>query len=86
MCAGRGRGLSAADGSLQGVRVHRVKITLLDRGRGGLRLIARGRSDSEIAAEPVIGLETVRTCVSRILAGLTRGTGCGRAGPVVGED
>ena len=43
---------------------------LAPREREVLRLIARGLSNAEIAVEMVIGVETVRTYVSRILAKL----------------
>lgn len=41
---------------------------LTTRGGEVLRLMARGPSDAEIAAEPVLGVETVTTRVSRVLA------------------
>jgi DNA-binding NarL/FixJ family response regulator len=48
----------------------RVRALLAPREVEVLRLIARGRSNAEIAAELVISPETVKTYVSRILAKL----------------
>ena len=43
-------------------------------GPGWVRLIAQGRSNSEIAAELFLGVETVKTHVRNVLAKLVPGT------------
>ncbi|WP_190818554.1 response regulator [Saccharopolyspora pogona] len=51
-------------------RASRPQVELTEREAGVLRLVARGMSNSEIAAELFIGVQTVKTHVGNVLAKL----------------
>lgn len=62
------RKLAASRGTVRDTGLARANLT--EREQDVLRLMARGLSNSEIAAELVLGLETIKTHVRNVLAKL----------------